>query len=142
MRVLIWFPVLLMVACGGAGTTTPPDTISPELVTPTPQTVLPTPVASVVPSETVAATLDAVERGRALFRNKGCITCHVNNQVEGQTGVLGPIGPNLTNYTNDPEFLRRWLADPPAVRPGTQMPNLRLSTAEIEDLIAFLNEPR
>ncbi len=90
----------------------------------------------------VAPTPDAIERGMALFRNKGCVTCHANSRVEGQTGVLGPIGPNLSAYTNDPEFLRRWLANPPAVRPGTQMPNLRLSTAEIEDLIAFLNEPR
>ena len=77
-----------------------------------------------------------------MFRNKGCVTCHVNTRVEGRTGVLGPIGPNLTGYTNAPDFLRRWLANPSAVRSGTQMPNLRLSEAEIEDLIVFLNEPR
>ena len=56
--------------------------------------------------------------------------------------MLWGVRPELTNYTNDPAFLRRWLADPPAARPGTNMPNLNLSPAEIEDLIAFLNEPR
>jgi len=95
--------------------------------------------SGVATSDTQAAS---IERGRALFRNKGCVTCHVNTRVEGRTGVLGSVGPNLTRYTNDPDFLRRWLANPPAVRPGTRMPNLRLSEAQIEDLIAFLNEPR
>jgi cytochrome c1 len=50
--------------------------------------------------------------------------------------------PNLTDYTNDPVFLRRWLADPAAVKPGTPMPDLDVAPEEIEDLIAFLNAPR
>ncbi len=117
MKALAWLLVLsLLTACAGAA------------------------------AESGTATPDAqaasIERGRALFRNKGCVTCHVNTRVEGNTGVLGSVGPNLTRYTNDPDFLRRWLANPPAVRPGTRMPNLRLSESEIEDLIAFLNEPR
>jgi len=121
MKVLAWLLVLLLlVACAGAGSPTSPD-------------------AAPITPDTVA---EPVERGRVLFRNKGCVTCHVNDRVEGEGGVLGFEAPNLTNYTNDPAFLQRWLADPPAVRPGTQMPNLRLSAAEIEDLIAFLNEPR
>ncbi len=47
--------------------------------------------------------------------------------------------PNLTSYANDPDFLRRWLRDPAAVKPRTTMPNLDLSDAELADLIAFLN---
>jgi cytochrome c2 len=82
-----------------------------------------------------------VEHGRELFRNKGCVTCHQNDRVEGETGIYG-IGPNLTDYRNDAEFLRQWLADPGEVRPNTQMPDLDLSAEEIEALIAFLNEPR
>jgi cytochrome c oxidase subunit 2 len=99
--------------------------------------------ASPAVSETpraVKPTLSAAEQGRILFRDKGCVTCHVNARVEGVSGVLYVEAPDLTAYTNDPGFLRRWLADPPAVRPGTEMPNLRLSAAEIESLIAFLNE--
>jgi mono/diheme cytochrome c family protein len=77
-----------------------------------------------------------------LFRNKGCATCHVNNRVDGASGVLGPSAPDLTAYRNSPEFLRPWLADPKQVRPNAVMPDLRLTAAEIDDLIAFLNEPR
>ena len=97
---------------------------------------------SVGASAPTATTPTSVEHGRLLFRNKGCATCHINERITGEQSQLGPIGPNLTDYTNDPEFLRRWLTDPPAIKPGTVMPNLRLTETEIEDLIAFLNEPR
>jgi len=46
--------------------------------------------------------------------------------------------PDLTHYQPDPDFVRRWLRDPSAVRPGSNMPNLRLSDDEIEALLAFL----
>jgi cytochrome c oxidase subunit 2 len=87
------------------------------------------------------ATVSPVEHGRALFRNKGCVTCHQNDRVEGKTGLL-QVGPNLTNYHNDPEFLRAWLDNPRALKPETPMPDLGLTTTEIEDLIAFLTETR
>ena len=93
-------------------------------------------------SEADSAAGAAIERGRVLFRDKGCVTCHINQRVEGKTGVLNFGAPNLTSYANDPGFLRRWLANPSAVRAGTAMPNLRLTAVQIEDLIAFLNEPR
>lgn len=77
-------------------------------------------------------------RGKALFLAKGCATCHLNSRAGDATGMI-PIGPNLSNYSNDPTFLARWLADPRAVKPATGMPNLNLSSTEIADLIAFLN---
>lgn len=81
--------------------------------------------------------------GRALFGAKGCGACHVNQRAPDTQGeCCGGVGPELTNYSNDPAFLRRWLADPEAVRPGTRMPDLHLSSEDIENLIAFLNEPR
>lgn len=76
-----------------------------------------------------APTLDLVDQGRALFRAKSCTTCH-------DSGLHG--APNLRHYVPDAAFLRQWLRDPEAVRPGTAMPNLRLDDAEIEALIAFL----
>ena len=49
------------------------------------------------------------------------------------------VGPNLTNYAKaSPEFLRTWLKDPASLKPKTEMPNLKLSEAEIESLVAFL----
>ena len=93
-----------------------------------------------VPLTAGTSTLDAVDRGRSLFRDKGCVSCHRNDRAGGETGLM-PIGPDLSDYTNsDTDFLRRWLADPAAVRPGTQMIDLNLSEREIEDLIVFLNE--
>ncbi len=104
------------------------------------------PVASSTPGVATTRTSAPVASsatGKALFAAKGCATCHVNRRaIESAGECCEGVAPDLTLYTNDPAFLRRWLADPPAVRPGTQMPNLNLSDAEIEQLIAFLNEPR
>ena len=93
------------------------------------------PAAGQAPS---TPTLSLVEHGQILFRNKGCVTCHEHSRAGGETGLLA-VGPNLSAYRNDPEFLRAWLADPKAIKPETPMPNLKLSTEEIEALIAFLN---
>lgn len=79
------------------------------------------------------------EEGAALFRAKGCVSCHRHAAV-AQGGTS--IGPDLTAYEADPAFLRRWLADPAAVRPGTLMPDLELDEDEIEVLIAFLEDSR
>lgn len=98
--------------------------------------------ASILSPLQVNAKLDtaAVARGQALFLNKGCVSCHVNTRVQGNT--VNDSAPNLTAYTNDADFLRHWLADPKAVRPTTAMFNLHLNEQEIEDLIVFLNTPR
>jgi mono/diheme cytochrome c family protein len=78
--------------------------------------------------------------GRSLFLAKGCIVCHQNDRVsiadEGFHQVR--VGPNLTNLSIDAEFLRRWLKDPSAVKPGTEMPTLGLSDEEIDALVGFL----
>jgi len=88
------------------------------------------------PAVSAAATDDPEAYGRALFQAKGCVGCHQHNAVNPGSGV--PVGPELSSRSYDPDFLRSWLKDPPAVRPGTQMPNLQLSAEEIEALIAFL----
>lgn len=90
------------------------------------------------------ATLSPIERGEALFLAKGCITCHTHTKVASQyyvrSGFTGPGGsaPDLSHYSGTPEFLRLWMADPTKIKPKT-MPNLGLSTSEIEALIAFLS---
>jgi len=88
------------------------------------------------PALSAAATGDPAAYGRALFQAKGCNGCHTHNDVNPGSGIA--VGPELSSRTYDPDFLRSWLADPAAVRPGTEMPNLRLSAEEIEALIAFL----
>ena len=84
----------------------------------------------------VPETLSPVAQGEALFVAKGCVMCHVNQR----SIVLHAhhIGPSLTDYRGSPGYLRSWLADPPAMKPKTRMPDLHLSDTEIEALIAFL----
>lgn len=97
--------------------------------------------ASAEPAASPSPTVPPTEQGRALFRNKGCVTCHRHAGVEGETGLL-EVGPDLTAYRNaDTDFLRAWLADPQTLKPNTPMPDLQLTDVEIEHLIAFLNEP-
>lgn len=83
-----------------------------------------------------------VELGQQLFVAKGCITCHVNAKVPKsyEYWTINPEGAtNLTNFSASPELLRIRLKDPKAAKSDTQMPNLGLSEAEIEALIAFIN---
>ena len=85
--------------------------------------------------------------GAQLFRAKGCGGCHTINGVSA-----GQVGPNLTHlfsrttfagsmFDLDAQNLRRWLRDPPALKPmnpnkGLGMPNLNLTEDEIGKLIA------
>lgn len=82
--------------------------------------------------------------GAALFRAKGCASCHT---VKGYSA--GEVGPDLTHlqqretfagavFDLDPANLRAWLRDPPAEKPGARMPNLDLTEEEITSLIAYL----
>ncbi len=85
--------------------------------------------AAVEPPATLVAT------GRNLFVAKGCTGCHSHAAVGAP---LADIGPNLSHYVPDTMSVRQWLRDPASLRPTTQMPNLHLSEAEINALIAFL----
>jgi len=85
------------------------------------------------------STVSVVEQGRALFLAKGCVSCHVHAAL-GELSAKASVGPNLSFYQPDPDFVRRWLRDPAAIKPGTQMPNLALSDQEINALIAFLKD--
>jgi cytochrome c oxidase subunit II len=85
--------------------------------------------------------------GQQLFMTGVCSGCHT---IRG-TNAAGKVGPDLTHLAsrkifsggvleNTPENLRTWLANPPAVKPGTIMPNLNLGSEEITSLIAYLEE--
>lgn len=93
---------------------------------------------------TLAAQVDEVEaetavgQGEALFVAKGCTQCHQNDRVTLEHNHFAAVGPNLTQYKASAEFLQLWLADPPAVKPETLMPDLDLSKPDIEALTAFL----
>jgi cytochrome c oxidase subunit II len=78
-----------------------------------------------------------------------CLACHAIRGIgEPPPGV--PIkGPDLTHVgsrrtivagwlENNPRQLTRWLRDPPAVKPGSLMPDYNLTDEQIEDLVAYL----
>lgn len=101
---------------------------------------IPETAAEQLPAATVETSPEQLaSEGAALFQAKGCLTCHRHDafsNIEFST----EIGPNLTYYEPDPEFVRDWLRDPAAIRPNTAMPNLNLSEEEIEALVVFLEE--
>ena len=87
------------------------------------------------------SSFSQVELGRRLFIAKGCITCHYNSRV-GNTSDYWTIemgAPNLSKFSASPEVLFIRLKDPSAAKSDTKMPNLDLTEAEIEALIAFIN---
>lgn len=85
--------------------------------------------------------------GRVLVGRKGCGSCHA---IPGVTGATGSIGPNLAGVGgrtkiaagavehSGPEDLKRWLLNPPALKPGTGMPNVGLSEDEADKIVAYL----
>jgi cytochrome c oxidase subunit 2 len=84
-------------------------------------------------------------QGEQLFTTGACIGCHT---ITG-TNAKGTLGPNLTHFAsrgsfaggmleNTPDNLARWLADPQALKPGNDMPNLKLTPDQVNALVAFL----
>ena len=73
-----------------------------------------------------------------------CASCHL---VEG-TRARGNIGPELTNFANNPQIagvvdnneenLRAWLFKPQDVKKGTRMPQLGLTQEQIDALVVYL----
>ena len=88
----------------------------------------------------IASTDSQVELGRDLFIAKGCMLCHLHNETNGIREFGTDMGPDLTNLTASPDYLRLWLKDPLAAKSTAKMPNLELSDAEIDALIAFIND--
>jgi cytochrome c2 len=77
---------------------------------------------------------DPIAAGAQLIDQYECRKCH----RLGDGGALK--APDLTGVAQrlDEATLRKWLADPQAIKSNTAMPNLRLSDSEIEALVAYL----
>lgn len=100
-------------------------------------------------------TLDSLaRRGAQVFQqvrrppDHSCILCHT---IEGVSG--GTLGPDLTHvgtrgtigagmFSNTPEALTQWLGNTPAVKPGSLMPHIELTDAEVRALVAYLRSLR
>ena len=83
-----------------------------------------------VPAEAQALPPE-LAKGREVFEAQGCSACHVVK------GVGSAAGPDLTRAgaRRDAGWLKRFIKDPPAVRPGSEMP--AFSELPEEDLDAL-----
>lgn len=87
---------------------------------------------------------DAV-RGQRLMAHYQCTACHA---VPGVPGAVGNVGPPLDQFgrrsyiagsiPNTAPNLVRWLDNPPAMKPGTAMPDLGVSPGEARHMAAYL----
>jgi len=96
-----------------------------------------------------AADDPAARAGRRVFETTACINCHT---VRG-TVANGRFGPDLTHLMsratiasgaaqNTPEHLRVWLRDPDAIKPGSLMPAMQLSDADLDALVRYMQSLR
>lgn len=79
------------------------------------------------------AATPTAEGGRLLYNELGCANCH-----GGETGLPAMRGPALATVTQRvrSEWLRKFIADPATVHPGTVMPQV-LAKADARTLVAI-----
>ena len=98
----------------------------------------------VAPGGGRSAASSPAGRGEQIFRRSACIACHT---VAGVSA--GKIGPDLTHvgsrttlagalFPNTTEYLRRWIANAPSMKPGALMPPQGLPDADLDALVAYL----
>jgi cytochrome c oxidase subunit 2 len=88
---------------------------------------------------------DAARRGQQVFLGTSCVMCHT---IEGTT-ANARLGPDLTHlasrttiaagmFPNNRGHLAGWIADPPALKPGVNMPANTLPPDDLQALLAYL----
>lgn len=86
-----------------------------------------------------------VREGRKVFETTACINCHT---VAG-TVADGRFGPDLSHLmsretlasgitSNTRENLRLWIQNPDAIKPGSLMPAMNLTSKELDEVTAYL----
>jgi cytochrome c oxidase subunit 2 len=87
--------------------------------------------------------------GRRVFETTACVNCHA---VAG-TNATGHFGPDLTHLMsrrmiaagaaeNTTENLRLWIQDPDTIKPGSRMPAMKLSDADLDAMVRYLETLR
>jgi cytochrome c oxidase subunit 2 len=93
----------------------------------------------------VSSTDALAQRGREVFERSTCAGCHT---VRG-TAAQGTLGPDLTHlmsrqtiaagmFANTQANLLQWIRDPDALKPGTTMPVVPLSSDDLRAVVAWL----
>jgi cytochrome c oxidase subunit II len=87
--------------------------------------------------------------GRQVFEHNTCMNCHA---VEG-TPADGRFGPDLTHLMsratiaagaaeNTHDNLRLWIQNPGAIKPGSLMPAMKLSDADLDAVVNYMETLR
>ena len=96
---------------------------------------------------------DEVElRGRALFYQEGCASCHAVAGVS-RPAFAGTPGPDLSDLAgretlgaltvpNERETLREWVRDPHQFKPGVRMPPNPMDEEALDALVTYLETLR
>jgi cytochrome c oxidase subunit 2 len=95
--------------------------------------------------EAAPASDPSLSAEREEFESLSCVNCHA---VKG-TAAVGTFGPDLSHLMsrttlasgmipNTKENLRAWIKDPQEIKPGCQMPNMQLSDAQLDAVVAYL----
>lgn len=96
----------------------------------------------------VVSADEAAVRGAHIFQERTCARFHA---VGGVTDAR--VAPDLTHLAsratlaagaaeNTPAELARWLEDPDTIKPSSHMPNLHLTDAQVNDLVAYFETLR
>src|ERR1700751_960337 len=83
--------------------------------------------------------------GRPAFESTACVNCHAITGTNGN-GRFGPaLTPLMIRPTiaagaveNTPENLRLWIQNPDSIKPGSLMPAMKLSDADMDALVRYL----
>jgi cytochrome c oxidase subunit II len=92
---------------------------------------------------------EGVSNGRRVFESTACVNCHA---IRG-TAADGRFGPDLTHLMsrqtiasgaveNTKANLRLWIQTPDAIKPGSLMPAMQLSNADLDALADYLETLR
>jgi cytochrome c1 len=85
--------------------------------------------------------------GAMIIAGKPCVGCHT---IPGIPGANGQVGPNLGGVAsrpkiaggavtnNGPDDLKKWISNPPGLKPGTAMPVVPLTDDELNKIVAYL----
>jgi cytochrome c oxidase subunit 2 len=87
----------------------------------------------------------AVIAGRRVFERNACMNCH----AVGGTSADGRFGPDLTHLMsratiaagaaqNTSDNLRLWIQNPSAIKPGSLMPAMKLSDADLNAVVSYM----
>jgi cytochrome c oxidase subunit 2 len=87
----------------------------------------------------------SVRAGRDLFEATSCANCHTVRE----TVANGTFGPDLSHLMsratlgagvveNTPHNLRAWMRNPQHPKPGNLMPDMKLTSQELEQIVAYL----